>query len=158
MRKKILTLIFAAVFFCGVFLVLTSDNDMKNVGDVDLICGDDVYELTGIKVSKRFKDDIKEYDVPALSDTAASLIAVKKPDNKDDADSGIKVKYKGLFIDKEKSDITYKVYDSDFKMLYETDTLNIVFEDGKDYYVSFDVKWGRVKNYICLRYLFKLTT
>jgi len=158
MRKKILTLIFAAIFLCGVFLLLTSDNDMKNVGDVSLICDEDVYELTGVKVSKRYKDDIEEYDEPLLSDVADSLISAKKPDNTDDTDSGVKVKYKGLFIDKEKSDITYKIYDSDFKMLYETDTLNIVFEDAKDYYVSFDVKWGRVKNYVCMRYFFKLTT
>ena len=158
MRKKILTLIFAAIFLCGVFLLLTSDNDMKNVGDVNLICDEDVYELTGVKVSKRYKDDIEEYDEPVLSDEADSLISAKKPDNTDDTDIGVKVQYKGLFIDKEKSDITYKIYDSDFKMLYETDTLNIVFEDAKDYYVSFDVKWGRVKNYVCMRYFFKLTT
>ena len=158
MIKKILTLVFASVFLFGMFMVFGSDNDMKNVGDVNLICDDHIYELKGVKVSKRYKDDIQQYDQPVLSDVADSLISAKKPDNTDDTDSGVKVQYKGLFIDKEKSDITYKIYDSDFKMLYETDTLNIVFEDEKDYYVGFDVKWGRVKNYVCMRYFFKLTT
>ena len=68
------------------------------------------------------------------------------------------MEYKGDFIDEEEHDIYYSIYDSDFNLLYETDTLGVVFEKGNDYYAVVDVKWGHVKNYVCLRYCIKITT
>ena len=58
----------------------------------------------------------------------------------------------------EEKDIYYSIYDSDLNLLYTTDTLGISFEKGKDYYAMMDVKWGKVKNYVCLRYCFRITT
>lgn len=161
MKRKILILIFAAIFVWGIYKALTkSDEDLKNVGDVTIVCDDVSCEIKGNKLLKQYEEKITNFDCPSLEEIAPTLVSIKKPDQtgnkKDELD--LYVKYKGDFIDKQKSDIQYTVYDSQYNELYKSDTLDIRFDDGKEYYVGVDVKWGRVKNYVCMRYYFKITT
>jgi hypothetical protein len=99
-------------------------------------------------------DNVGEVSVIRTLDGNAESHAVKG----EKLNNNIAVKYKGDFIDEEEHDIYYSIYDSDFNLLYETDTLGVVFEKGNDYYAVVDVKWGHIKNYVCLRYCIKITT
>lgn len=162
MKKALVALVVLAVFAWGVYQTFNrADDDMKNVGEVEIISTVDGKSksclLEGRKISKRYEDDITDFDVPVLSDIAANAVSVQKPDIIDE-DNYIGVCYEGEFVDKTEDDMYYNIYDSDLKFLYKTDTLGIVFEKGKEYYAVTDVKWGKPKNYVCLRYCFKIAT
>lgn len=160
--KKFIALIFMVIFAWGIYSIFDrGDDDMKKVGEVNIVSTIDgeskMCSLKGIKHSKRYKDDITEFEVPELKDMADTLITIMKPE-KIDEQNYIGVKYKGDYIDEEEHDMTYMVYDSNFELMYEAKDFMMFFEKGKEYYVVTDVKWGRPKNYICMRYCFKMTT
>ncbi len=161
MKRKILIFIFAAIFIWGVYKVFTkTEDDMKNVGDVTIVCNDVISEIKGNKLLKQYEDKITNFDCPSLDEISSTLISVKKPENVsgENSESDFYVKYKGEFINRKEDHISYNVYDSEYKFLYKTDTLSIQFDDGSEYYIGMDVKWGKPKNYICMRYYFKITT
>lgn len=162
MKRLLFALIFLGVFIWGLFTLFNrGDRDLKNVGEVSVISTVDgnskCCELKGEKICKRYEDEITDFDVTALSEFAADAVTVEKPETIDE-ENHIAVKYKGEFIDEEEKDIYYSIYDKDFNLLYETDTLGVLFEKGSEYYAVMDVKWGRIKNYVCLRYCFRITT
>lgn len=162
MKKGLIALIFIGVFIWGLYKIFDrGDKDLKNVGEVSVIRTvegtSEACQITGQKLCKRYLDDVTDFDVAALSELASDAVTVEKPDIIDE-ENNIAVKYKGEFIDLEDKDIYYSIYDSDFNLLYETDTLGVVFEKGKEYYAVMDIKWGKVKNYVCLRYCFKIAT
>lgn len=161
MKRIILILFFAALFIWGIYSAFTkSDADLKNVGEVTIVCDDMSFELKGNKLLKQYEDKITNFDCPLLKQIAPTLVSVKKPEQSgEDSDtSDFYIKYKGDFINQKSNDIVYTVFDSEYKELYKTDTLDIRFDEGSEYYVGFDVKWGKVKNYVCIRYYFKITT
>lgn len=162
MKKMLIALIFLGIFGWGITRIFNrGDKDLKNVGEVRVVStieGNSEYcPLKGEKVSKRYLDDFTDFDEVTVSQLAADAVTVEKPEVIDE-ENNISVRYKGDFIDDEEKDIYYSIYDSDFNLLYETDTLGITFEKGKEYYAVMDVKWGRIKNYVCLRYCFKIAT
>ena len=162
MRKLVLIMLCIGLFVWGVVKVFDrKDHDLDNVGEVSVIRTLDgnaeSHAVKGEKLNKCFKDKITDFDIAPLSELASDAVTVEKPDVIDDKNN-IAVKYKGEFIDEEEHDIYYSIYDSDFNLLYDTDTLGVVFEKGNDYYAVVDVKWGHIKNYVCLRYCIKITT
>lgn len=162
MKKTLIALLFIGFFAWGVYMIFNrGDNDLKNVGEVKVISmvegNREFCKLKGKKISKRYRDDITDFDDVTVAELASDAVTVKKPDVIDEQNN-ICVSYKGDFIDIEEKDIYYSIYDSDLNLLYTTDTLGISFEKGKDYYAMMDVKWGKVKNYVCLRYCFRITT
>ncbi len=162
MKKSLIALIFIGVFIWGLVKIFDrGDHDLKNVGKVSVIRTvegeSESCELRGEKVNKRYEDKITDFDAVTVSELASTAVAVEKPEVIDE-ENNIAVKYKGDFIDKEENDIYYSIYDSDFNLLYESKTLGVVFEKDKEYYAVMDIKWGRIKNYVCLRYCFKITT
>jgi hypothetical protein len=162
MKKSLVVLIFLAVFGWGIYQTFNrEDDDMKNVGVVEIISTVDGESkscaIRGRKISKRYEDDIKEFELPLPSDLKAEAVTIEKPDVIDE-NNYIGVSYDGEYVDKVEDDMYYMIYDSDMKLLYKTDTLGIIFEKGKEYYVVTDVKWGKPKNYVCLRYCFRIAT
>lgn len=162
MKKTIIAFLCIGVFIWGISKIFDrGDKDLKNVGEVSVIRtieGDsESCTLKGQKINKRYLDDYTDFDDATVSELASGAVTVEKPEVIDE-NNNIAVKYKGEFIDEEEDDIHYSIYDSDFNLLYETDTLGVLFENGEEYYAVMDIKWGRIKNYVCLRYCFKITT
>lgn len=162
MKKSLVILLCLGLFVWGLSRIFDrGDKDLKNVGEVSVIRtieGDsESCPLKGEKVNKRYLDDVTDFDIGSVSELASSAVSVEKPEVVDE-NNNIAVRYKGEFIDDEENDIHYSIYDSDFNLLYETETLGVVFDEGEEYYAVMDIKWGRIKNYVCLRYCFKITT
>jgi len=158
----ILILVFIGIFGWGISKIFDrGDKDLRGVGEVSVIRtvqGDsESCTLKGEKLNKRYLDDFTDFDIGSVSELATTAVSVEKPDIIDE-ENNIAVKYKGDFIDDEEDDISYSIYDSDFNLLYETSTLGVVFDKDEEYYAVMDVKWGRIKNYVCMRYCFKITT
>lgn len=162
MKKMIVALLCVGLFSWGITRIFNrGDKDLENVGRVSVIRTVDgtseSCDLKGKKVNKRFKDDITDFEEVTVSNLASEAISVEKPEILDE-NNNISVRYKGDFIDEEEGDIRYSIYDSDLNLLYETDTLGVIFDENEEYYAVMDIKWGRIKNYVCLRYCFKITT
>jgi hypothetical protein len=162
MRKLLIIVLCIGLFVWGVVKVLDrKDHDLDNVGEVSVIRtidgNSESHSVKGSKLNKCFRDKVTEFDIAPLSELASDAVTVEKPEVVDD-ENNIALKYKGDFIDEEEKDIYYSIYDSDFNLLYQSDTLGVAFEKGKAYYAVVDVKWGRIKNYVCLRYCIKITT
>lgn len=162
MKKSLIAFLFIGVFIWGLYKIFDrGDHDLKDVGEVSVIRTvegqSEACSLKGTKLNKRYLDDVTDFDIAALSELASNAVTVKKPDVVDE-ENNISVRYKGEFIDEDEKDIYYSIYDSDLNLLYESETLGVVFEKGHEYYAVMDIKWGHIKNYVCLRYCFKITT
>lgn len=162
MKKSLVALLFLGLFIWGISTVFNrGDTDLKEVGDVSVIRTVDgereICSLKGEKVSKRYLDDVTDFESSSISELAQNAVTVEKPEVVDE-ENNISVRYKGEFIAEEEKDIYYSIYDSDFNLLYETETLGVIFENDQEYYAVMDIKWGHIKNYVILRYCFRITT
>lgn len=158
MKKGIIVLIFAVLFIWGIAALIGKGNDdLKNVGDVRIAYGGVTLDLEGTKIEKRYEDDIKTFEEPVLSEIADDLTAIKKPEKAAEGEEQIEVAvcYEGDFIDGE-DEIIYSIYNGDYELLSTTKTLDMSLFEEEVYYVGVDVKWGLVKNYVKLRYFFKI--
>jgi len=166
MKRRLLLIAVAAVFIWGISRLFNrNDPDLKNVGDVAIIYDNMSYKLKGQKVSKCYMDDITEFGDPDLRSLASDLVVLNKPeddpeaseDKKDDPEQ-ISLKYKGDFVYEVPEDIEYSVFDSNCNLLYTSEVLSLNYDEGKQYIISVDVKWGKRKNYTLMRYFFKVST
>lgn len=166
MKRRLLLIVVAAVFIWGISRLFNrNDPDLKNVGDVAIIYDNMSYKLKGQKVLKCYMDDITEFGDPDLRSLASDLVVLNKPedasetvgDPEDDPEQ-ISLKYKGDFVYEVPEDIEYSVFDSNCNLLYTSEVLSLNYDDGKQYIISVDVKWGKRKNYTLMRYFFKVST
>ena len=158
MKKGIIVLIFAVLFIWGIAALLGKGNDdLKNVGDVRIAYGEVTLDLEGTKIEKRYEDDIETFEEPVLSEIADDLTVIRKPEKAAEGEEQIEVAvcYEGDFIDGE-DEIIYSIYNGDYELLSTTKTLDMSLFEEEVYYVGVDVKWGLVKNYVKLRYFFKI--
>lgn len=166
MKRRLLLIAVAAVFIWGISRLFNrNDPDLKNVGDVAIIYDNMSYKLKGQKVSKCYMDDITEFGDPDLRSLASDLVVLNKPEDdpeasedKEDDPEQISLKYKGDFVYEVPEDIEYSVFDSNCNLLYTSEVLSLNYDEGKQYIISVDVKWGKRKNYTLMRYFFKVST
>ena len=166
MKRRLLLIAVAAVFIWGISRLFNrNDPDLKNVGDVAIIYDNMSYKLKGQKVSKCYMDDITEFGDPDLRSLASDLVVLNKPEDAseaagdpEDGPEQISLKYKGEFVYEVPEDIEFSVFDSNCNLLYTSEVLSLNYDEGKQYIISVDVKWGKRKNYTLMRYFFKVST
>jgi len=170
MKRRLLLIAVAAVFIWGISRLFNrNDPDLKNVGDVAIIYDNMSYKLKGQKVSKCYMDDITEFEEPDIRELAPDLVVLTRPEDEEDEGepeasdpeddpNQISLKYKGEFVYDVPEDIEYSIFDSDCNLLYTSDVLSLSYDEGKQYIISVDVKWGKRKNYTLMRYFFKVST
>ncbi len=159
MKRIIVAGIFVGIFIWGIsaFLSKSKDKDLKDVGDVKILYGEVELEVKGEKIEKRYEDDITEFECSELSEIAGDLVTIKKPAKSENPEEEILVSvlYDGEFIDGD-DEMIYTIYDTGYNEIKQTKTLDLTAAGDDDCYVSVDVKWGRRKNYVKLRYYFKV--
>ena len=150
-QSRLIFLIAAAIFLIGVAGVLNRNiNSNKYIGTVFVIVGSNSSELKGYKIQKQYEDKITEYDLPVIADIKADDSI---PYFEQDSSGNTAVSFTGNYV----GDVLYSVYDMNYETVYTNKTsLEIPSKNDEGYIVSMDVKWGKSKNNVTMRYYFQI--
>lgn len=150
-QSRLIFLIAAAVFLIGAAGILNrNSNSNKYIGTVFVIAGNDSSELKGYKIAKQYEDKITEYDLPVIAEIQEKD---HMPCFEQDSNGNTAVSFTGNYI----GDVLYSVCDMNYQTVYTDKTsLEIPAKNEDGYIVSMDVKWGKSKNNVTMRYYFQI--
>ncbi len=151
MKRKILIALFTGIFLLGVYGMLNRDNPTdKYIGNVYVKYAENKAELSGDVLKRVYNDKTYDYDEPDIKENAESMCIISRQLDQPDENSEMSRAFVG-----DKMSASYDVYDENFDVISENDNaLKIQGKEDTVYYVSLDVKWGKEKENVLVRYFF----
>ncbi len=157
MLKKILIIVFGAVFIAGCAFMYAGRPDV-DIGEVEVENNETTITPKDYHISTRYKDDVKEHQTLEILDISDDIPEVTQKVKRDtpvgeEIVSDIKVSYKGKYA----GDIYYTVFNEDGEeIVSKSKVLNIPTGEIDSCIVKISVFWGKEKNYEEYEYYFKV--
>lgn len=148
MTRKILIIVFTAIFALGLIAIFNRKPSVS-VGEVIVHAKDSEIQPASYHTSTRYKDNIKEQEIPGFSEILKDCPSIsqevsKNSSNGDQVKGDIKVSIHGEFA----KDIYYTIYDKNGKEIEGKSTeLRIPTGEIDSCVVKVNVFWGKEKNY-----------
>lgn len=157
MKKKLLIILFGAIFAFGIIGILNRQPDIE-IGEVWVESKDENVKPVEIFASICYGDNIKKEEKKDFSEITKSIPTLsqqvdKNAVNGQEVKSDIKVSIQGEFF----GEVYYTVYDENGKELEkESNELKIPTGEIESCVVKANVFWGKEKNYKEYEYYFKV--